>query len=79
MSRKEDITKLIQKVADKGSKEDRMALGKPGSTVIVDGATIATGQLWTAETSFVGIMVSGIADYFDDFMDEVEEKIKEAF
>lgn len=79
MSRKSDITKLIQNVADKGTDDERMALGTPGSTVHIDGQSFGTGQLWTADTSFVDMMVEGLANYFDDFMEEVEQKIEEAF
>lgn len=79
MSRKSDIITRIRQVADKGTKKERLALGTPGSTVSVDGETYDTGQLWSANPSFVDVLIEGIAKYFDDFMEEVEQKIEDAF
>jgi hypothetical protein len=78
MSREDDIAQHIKDIADKGNNEERLALGTPGDTVIIDGTAFKTGQLWTTNPSFVVLMVEGLARYFDDFMEEVEQKIEDA-
>jgi hypothetical protein len=79
MARKDDITRLIQYVADRGTNEDRLSLGTPGSTVRIDDQDYDTGQLWTTKPSFVVMMVEGLGLYFDEYMKEVEQKIEDAF
>lgn len=78
MARKDDITLRIQEIANKSTDKDRLALGTPGDTVVVDGQEFSTGQLWVADPSFVVLLVEGLGRYFDDFMEEVEQKIEDA-